>query len=86
VINVRGMHLTGVSRDMITVWIATTVFSSSVLLMLSAGTVMFPKNVNESPAKTKKSVQILRGETFDHIFSLTIKPLSVGCCQLERPP
>jgi hypothetical protein len=54
VINVRGMHLTGVSRDMITVWIATTVFSSSVLLMLSAGTVMFPKDVNESPGKDQE--------------------------------
>ncbi len=50
----RGMHLTGVSRNMITVGIATTVFSSAALLMLSAGTVMFPKDVIESLGKDQE--------------------------------
>jgi hypothetical protein len=49
------MHLTGVSRNTITVGIATTIFSSSAaLLMLSAGTVMFPKDVIESPGKEQE--------------------------------
>jgi len=39
------MHLTEVSRGTITVWIAPTLFSSAVLMMLSARTVMFPKGV-----------------------------------------
>ena len=42
-INVSGMHLTEVSRDTITFWIAPTIFSSAVLMLLSARTVMFPK-------------------------------------------
>jgi hypothetical protein len=25
----------------------------------------------------------MRGEIFDHILSLTIEPLFMGCCQLE---
>jgi hypothetical protein len=45
------MHLTGVSRDTITVWIATTIFSSAVLMMLYARTVMFPKGMIEFPGK-----------------------------------
>ncbi len=53
-INVRGMHLTGVSRITITVGIATTVFSFSALMMLSAGTVMFPKDVIKSPGKDQE--------------------------------
>jgi hypothetical protein len=48
------MHLTGVSKDTITVWIAPTVFSSSALIMLSAGTVMFPKDVIESLGKDQE--------------------------------
>jgi hypothetical protein len=71
------MHLTVVSRDMITVWIAITVFSSA-LMMLSARTVLFPKDVIESLAKIKKPVHIPRGETSDHIFSRIIEPLSMG--------
>jgi len=39
------MHLTGISRDTITVWIAPTIFSSAVLRMLSARTAMLPKGV-----------------------------------------
>lgn len=39
---------------------------------------MFPKDVIGSLAKIKKSVQILRGETSDHIFSHTIESLSLG--------
>jgi hypothetical protein len=51
----RGMHLTEVSKDTITVWIATTVFSSSsALTMLSAGIVMFPKDVIESLGKDQE--------------------------------
>jgi len=72
------MHLTGVSRDMITVWIAITVFSSSALMMLFARIDMFPKDVIKSLAKIKKSVHILRGGTSDHIFSHIIEPLSMG--------
>jgi hypothetical protein len=52
--NVRGMHLTGVSRDTITVWIATTVFSSAVLMMLSTRTAMFPKDVIGSLGKDQE--------------------------------
>ncbi len=63
---------------MITVWIAITVFSSSALMMPSARTIMFPKDVIEPLAKIKKSVRILRGETSDHIFSHIIEPLSMG--------
>jgi len=48
------MHLTEVSRDTITVWIATTAFSSAALMMLSAGTVMFPKDVIESLGKDQE--------------------------------
>jgi hypothetical protein len=48
------MHLTGVSRNTITVGIATTVFSSSALMMLSAGTVIFPKDVIESLGKDQE--------------------------------
>jgi hypothetical protein len=48
------MHLTGVSRNTITVGIAPTVFSSAALLMLSAGTVMFPKDVIECPGKEQE--------------------------------
>jgi hypothetical protein len=48
------MHLTGVSRDTITVWIAPTVFSSSALMMLSAGTGMFPTDVIESLGKDQE--------------------------------
>jgi hypothetical protein len=48
------MHLTEVSKDTITVWIATTVFSSSALIMLSAGTVMFPKDAIESLGKDQE--------------------------------
>jgi hypothetical protein len=77
-INVRGMHLTGVLRDMITVWIAITVFSSSALTVRSVGTVMFPKDVIGCLANIKKSVHILRGETSDHIFSPIIEPHSMG--------
>jgi hypothetical protein len=54
VINVRGMHLTGVSRNTINVGIATTVSSFSALMMLSTGTVMFPKDVIKSPGKDKE--------------------------------
>jgi hypothetical protein len=54
VINVRGIHLTGVSRDTITVWIAPTVFSSAALMMLSARIVMFPKDAIESPGKDQE--------------------------------
>jgi hypothetical protein len=53
-INVRGMDLTGVSRNMITVWIATTVFCSADLMMLSARTVMFPKDVIEFLSKDQE--------------------------------
>jgi hypothetical protein len=48
------MHLTGVSRDTITVWIATTIFSSAALMMLSARTVMFPKGVIEFRGKDQE--------------------------------
>jgi len=48
------MHLTGVSRNTITVGIAPTIFSSAALLMLSAGTVMFPKDVIESLGKDQE--------------------------------
>jgi hypothetical protein len=48
------MHLTGVSRDTITVWIAPTVFSSAALMTLSARIVMFPKDVIESPGKDQE--------------------------------
>jgi hypothetical protein len=48
------MHLTGVSRDTITVWIATTIFSSVVLMMLSARTAMLPKGVIESLGKDQE--------------------------------
>jgi len=48
------MHLTGVSRDTITVWIATTVFSSAALMILSARTAMFPKDVIESLGKDQE--------------------------------
>jgi hypothetical protein len=48
------MHLTRVSRNTITVGIAPTVFSSAALLMLSAGTVMFPKDMIESPGKEQE--------------------------------
>jgi hypothetical protein len=47
------MHLTGVSRDTITVWIAPTVFSAA-LMTLSARIVMFPKDVIESPGKDQE--------------------------------
>ena len=53
-INVSGMHLTEVSRDTITVWIAPKIFSSAVLMMLSARTVMFPKDVIESLSKDQE--------------------------------
>jgi hypothetical protein len=48
------MHLTGVSRDTITVWIVPTVFSSAALMMLSARIVMFPKDVIESLGKDQE--------------------------------
>jgi hypothetical protein len=48
------MHLTGVSRDTITVWIAPTVFSAAALMTLSARIVMFPKDVIESPGKDQE--------------------------------
>jgi len=48
------MHLTGISRDTITVWIAPTIFSSAVLMMLSARTVMFPKGMIESLGKDQE--------------------------------
>jgi hypothetical protein len=48
------MHLTGVSRNTITVWIAPTVFCSADLMMLSARTVMFPKDVIESLGKDQE--------------------------------
>jgi hypothetical protein len=48
------MLLTGVSRNTITVGIATTVFSSAALLMLSAGTVMFQRVVIESLGKDQE--------------------------------
>jgi len=48
------MHLTGVSRDTISVWIAPTVFSSAALTMLSAGTVTFSKDVIEPPGKDQE--------------------------------
>jgi len=51
---VRGLHLTGVSIDTITVWIAPTISSSAVLLMLSARTVMLPKGVIESLGKDQE--------------------------------
>jgi hypothetical protein len=44
------MHLTGVSRDTITVWIAPTVF----LLLLFARTVIFPRDVIESLGKDQE--------------------------------
>jgi hypothetical protein len=37
----------------------------------------------EFPGIDQKIKQIMRGEMFDHILSLTIEPLFVGCCQLE---
>jgi hypothetical protein len=55
-INVRGMHLTGVLRDMIAGWIALTVFSSAALTVPSVGTVRFPKDKIESLATNKTSV------------------------------
>jgi hypothetical protein len=48
------MYLTGVSRNTITDGIAPTVFSSAALLTLSAGTVMFPKDVIESLGKDQE--------------------------------
>jgi hypothetical protein len=48
------MHLTGVSRDTITVWIAPTIFLLLFLMMLSARTVMFPKGVIESVGKDQE--------------------------------
>jgi hypothetical protein len=48
---------------------------------------MFPRDVIESLSKDKKSVQILRGETSDHIFSLTIEPVlatSIMCSLRSR--
>jgi hypothetical protein len=48
------MHLTGVSRNTLTVWIAHTVFCSADLMMLSARTVMFPKDVIESLSKDQE--------------------------------
>jgi hypothetical protein len=48
------MHLTGVLRNTITVWIAPTVFCSADLMMLSARTVMFPKDVIESLSKDQE--------------------------------
>jgi hypothetical protein len=54
VINVRGMHLTGVSRNANNVGIATTVYSFSALMMISTVTDIYVKYVINFPGKDKE--------------------------------
>src|SRR5437868_2210574 len=70
---------------MITVWIASTGVSPSALDALCR-TAMFPKDVIESLGKYQEiGAELERGNVCSYLFAYSIKPLSLGYCQLGDP-